>query len=84
MPIDPTLCRHMLAILLNLRGNSMPTPSLAFELETRSGRLLTTQELADTLTYCRQSDWIAGRKDDFGRDVWWITEAGRNKAQTWQ
>lgn len=84
MTVNPALCRHLLQVLTNLRGNALPGTALLFETECRAGRPISSEEFHDLLSLCKNSGWIATRRDDFDRDVWWITESGKNKAATFQ
>jgi hypothetical protein len=79
MPIDISLIKHTLDVLATLGGNSLPSDTVAAEVEIRAHRPLTTQQAQDTLTYCRDAGWADSRRDDFHRDVWCITDAGINK-----
>jgi len=79
MPIDIALVKHALAELETLSGQSLPEEVLAAAVEIRAGRPLTTNQVRDTLAICRDNGWASRRKDDFQRDVWWITDAGINK-----
>jgi hypothetical protein len=79
MPIDLALIKHTLAVLANVSPSALPADTLAAEVEIRANRPLTTQQVADALSYCRDLGVLDRRRDDFGRDVWWITEAGKNK-----
>lgn len=82
MAINISLVKHTLAVLVTLSGSSLPEDTLIAEVEIRARRPLTTDTVRDTLAVCRNNDWAAVRKDDFGRNVWSITDAGINKSRS--
>ena len=79
MPVDVSLCIHILSELRDLQGGSLPQDALLVAVECRAGRPLTTQAIRDALAHCHDSGWIGLRKDAFDRDVYWLKDAGRNQ-----
>jgi hypothetical protein len=79
MPTDISLTKHALAVLHAMSGSSLPQQTLGSEMEIRASRLLTTSEIADTIAFCQDRGWLDSRKDDFGRTLWRITDAGINR-----
>jgi hypothetical protein len=75
---DPVVCKHLLAVLSDMRGGSLPEDSIAVELEARAGKPVSTVQFQSALTFCRDKGWIASREDEWGRDVWWLKDAGKN------
>jgi len=82
MPSDPVLAKHLLATLSSLGGGSIPEDALLIEVEMRSGRPMTTQAGRDLLTFAKSQGWAATREDEWGRDIWWITDKGLNRNAT--
>lgn len=82
MPVDVALVKHTLALLATVNGSSLPEETIAAEVEIRASRPLTTQQVKDVLTNCRQMGWVEMRLDDFRRQVWCITDAGLNKQRS--
>jgi len=80
MPTDKALIKYTLDVLANMHGNSLVTDTLAAEVELRAGRPLTTNQVRDVLTFCRDRGWIDTRRNDFREDTWWISDAGLNKS----
>lgn len=78
MPVDPVLCRMLLAVLRDMAGNSMPEDALAVHVETRAGRVLTTVQFKDAIHHCLDKGWIGTREDEWGQDVYWLKDAGKN------
>ena len=79
MPVDATLCIHILAELRDLQGGSLPVDALLVAVECRAGRPLTTQAASAALAYCQDKGWIGLRKDGFDRDVYWLKDSGENR-----
>ena len=82
MPIDIALIKHLLDLLVELDGRPLSGEVIASELDIRTGRMLTTAQVQTALGQCRQSGWADKRLDDFKREVWWITETGKSKQQS--
>lgn len=76
---DPALCKHLLGVLADMRGGSLPEDAVSVELEARAGKPLTTVQVQGSLTFCRDKGWVASREDEWGRDVWWIKDSGQNQ-----
>lgn len=79
MATDISLLTHALSVLVNLDGVSLPTATLAAEIEIRAHRPLTTDQVLSGLQWLRDHGYAKNRQDEFGRVHWWISSKGRNK-----
>ena len=79
MKPDIGLIKHALRILDTIGAAGLPEESLMEELEIAAGRPLTTTQAREVLIYCTDRGWTNTRRDDFGRTIHWITEAGKNR-----
>lgn len=76
MTPDIILIRQTLSILRRIGPAGLAEPALMTEMEVAYGRPLTTQAARDCLVYCADRGWIASRRDDFDRTIYWVTGAG--------
>ena len=77
-PVEPVLCKHLLSVLHDMNGDSLPEEALLPETEGRACRPISTEKFSAVLTHCMDKGWIARRKDFFERWAYWIKDAGEN------
>ena len=77
MATDISLLFALLDVLSNLGDHALPANSLAKETEIRHGRPLVLSQVEDLLTFGLDKGWVSFRTDVFGRNLWFITAAGK-------
>lgn len=76
---DIALIKHCLSILRTIGPAGLPEEALMAEIEVAAGRPLTTAAARGTIIECVDRGFVASRRDDFGRIIYWLTEAGKNR-----
>lgn len=76
---DISLIRNTLWVLDRIGAAGLPEESLMIEIEIAAGRPLTTAQARDGIIFCKDNGWLASRRDDFRRTIYWITESGKNR-----
>jgi len=77
MATNISLLITLLDVLANLGDHALPANSLAKETEIRYGRPLVQSDIDDLLTFSLDQGWVSFRVDVFGRNLWYITAAGK-------
>ena len=78
MPLDLALTKHTLTVLHRLGDHALSVDTLAAEVEIAHGRPLTTQQVEAVLAERKAAGHVASRIDRWQREVFYITDPGRN------
>lgn len=76
---DIALMKNLLVVLRTIGAAGLPEHSLMVEVEVAAGRPLTTLQARGVILDGVDFGWVASRRDEFERTIYWITEAGKNK-----
>lgn len=76
--MDEFLTRQMAKTLRGVGLNGVKKPTLFNIASCDVGRPLLSAEADEALQWLRDRGYVASRVNDFGFEVFWVTEAGRN------
>lgn len=76
--INEALIKMMARTLRNAGDEGVTKSALVTLTECDIGRKLITEECEDALAFLRQKGFVATQKNVFDKDVYFLTQAGKN------
>ena len=77
MATDPTLTKHVLAVLSLHDGRPVTEGVITADTELRSARALTRDNVVELLQFLRDQGFADCRLDVFRQNTWFITAQGK-------
>ena len=78
MATDPTLIKHVLAVLDLNAGRPMLEKTVASDAELAASRPLTLDDVRAALHWLKDEGFALCRQNSFHQDVWIVSERGRS------
>jgi len=74
---DAALISTCLEVLDNSRGYMVPESTVIGHVNILLGEPKQDQQIRDALIFAKDNGWASREVDAYGRNKWWITDAGR-------